>query len=330
MRRFLLSISALLLVLLPNAPIFAQTEAQCISRATSADESCKQQVELQVALTCTDDCADAIRSTCGSVDSNPNYSSCESEVLATDLFCTTRQNDAQCITRTRTNGLATCASRLETALDACYEAASTCSQQGEQVYRDCINAESTTTVEQCETLRDQKVRACNTAGASSTTDTPEVDQAITAAQQAAAASASQSAFARTYDQVMSQGIIFANICDSRTAICECRDNGDCEISDILQVAVNVVNFIIAISGSLVLAMFIYGGVLWVFSAGNEGTVKKGQDIIEGAVIGLIIILGSYAAVAIIVSILTKDEAVRDGTNLEDLTGGSELFNTENP
>ncbi len=353
MRRIFLFLGILASLLSPIAFASAQTTDprtvdQCISRATTAHDSCKQQVELQASLTCG--------------------------------------SDETCKTNVRDSGNATCASRFTAARQDCYAQADDCTQQGQAVYHNCIVGDVSTTadpryeacldaiegrlddiceesdnesvcreesyieeinncnemysvmvsVANCETLRDQMIASCQATGATATSGTSPVDPATAAAQQAAAAAAanaSQGAIARTYSQIIGdgqgsgQGLIFANICTSRTAPCECRDNGNCAISDILQVAVNIVNFIIAISGSLVLAMFIYGGVLWVFSAGNEGAVKKGRDIIEGAVWGLFIILGAYAAVAIIVSILTKDEATR-GQNLEDITGGSQIFNTE--
>lgn len=48
-----------------------------------------------------------------------------------------------------------------------------------------------------------------------------------------------------------------------------------------------------LAGSLALLMFVYGGFLWTTSAGNMDKVKKGKQIFTWAVIGLVMIYGSY-------------------------------------
>lgn len=124
----------------------------------------------------------------------------------------------------------------------------------------------------------------------------------------------------TYDDIQDQGIIFAGICESKTTPCDCRDSGKCELSDILQVFVNISAFILGISGSVVLLMFVYGGVVWLTYGGNEGRVQKGKDILVGTVIGLAIIFGAYAAITVIVSALKTGALPEQGQNLEDVIG----------
>ncbi|HSD12074.1 MAG TPA: pilin [Patescibacteria group bacterium] len=51
---------------------------------------------------------------------------------------------------------------------------------------------------------------------------------------------------------------------------------------------------IGLSGSFALLMFVYGGFMWVTSAGNPEKVKKGKQIFTYAVIGLVVIFGAYA------------------------------------
>src|SRR5512142_1273520 len=52
--------------------------------------------------------------------------------------------------------------------------------------------------------------------------------------------------------------------------------------------------LMGLSGSFALLMFVYGAFVWVTSGGNMDKVKKGKQIFTWAVIGLIIIFGSYA------------------------------------
>lgn len=56
-----------------------------------------------------------------------------------------------------------------------------------------------------------------------------------------------------------------------------------------------------VSGSFALLMFVYGGFMWVTSGGNLDKVKKGKQVFTYAVIGLVVIYGSY----IILSLLLR-------------------------
>lgn len=54
--------------------------------------------------------------------------------------------------------------------------------------------------------------------------------------------------------------------------------------------------VLGIIGSVALAVFIYGGFLWLTSGGNETRIKKGKDVILWATLGLVIIFAAYAIV----------------------------------
>ena len=72
--------------------------------------------------------------------------------------------------------------------------------------------------------------------------------------------------------------------------------GDYQINDFIVLAIRVARFIWAISGSLALLAFIYGGLMFLLSAGVSERVNKGRQIITGAIIGLVIVFGSYTIV----------------------------------
>ncbi|MBU1132133.1 pilin [Patescibacteria group bacterium] len=67
----------------------------------------------------------------------------------------------------------------------------------------------------------------------------------------------------------------------------------------------VIKFIVGISGSLALVMFIYGGLLWLFSAGRTAYIDKGRDAMIWSGVGLIVIFGSYIAINFVLSLLEK-------------------------
>ena len=68
---------------------------------------------------------------------------------------------------------------------------------------------------------------------------------------------------------------------------------------------NVIKAILGIVGSLALLSFIFGGFLWVTSAGNEEKIKKGKDIILWSSLGLAIIFLSYAMVNFVIKAITS-------------------------
>lgn len=58
----------------------------------------------------------------------------------------------------------------------------------------------------------------------------------------------------------------------------------------------IVDFILLFLGLIAVVMVIYGGFLYVTSAGNEEAVGKGKKILIYAAIGIVIILISFALV----------------------------------
>ncbi|HCC83446.1 TPA: hypothetical protein DEP96_01195 [Candidatus Uhrbacteria bacterium] len=76
-------------------------------------------------------------------------------------------------------------------------------------------------------------------------------------------------------------------------------------ADVRVIIGRVIKGILGLVGSLAFAMFIYGGMLWMTSAGNADRVKKGQSILVWTVLGLGVIFSSYAAVNAILNAITS-------------------------
>ena len=66
------------------------------------------------------------------------------------------------------------------------------------------------------------------------------------------------------------------------------------------VAGNIIKQGLTMVGSLALLMFVYGGVTWMTSSGNQEKVKKGRDTIVWSAIGLIIVFASYGLVRFLI------------------------------
>lgn len=65
----------------------------------------------------------------------------------------------------------------------------------------------------------------------------------------------------------------------------------------------LISSILGVTGSIALLMFVYGGFLWLISAGEADKVKKGKEVMKWAVLGLVVIVGAYTIVRAIVSAL---------------------------
>lgn len=62
------------------------------------------------------------------------------------------------------------------------------------------------------------------------------------------------------------------------------------------IVLTIVNFFLTFLGLLAVIMVIYGGFLYVSSAGNEENVNKAKKILLYAVIGIVVIIVSFALV----------------------------------
>jgi hypothetical protein len=67
-----------------------------------------------------------------------------------------------------------------------------------------------------------------------------------------------------------------------------------ENADSTVLIARVVNAVITISGVIFLILLVYGGMLYMLAGGSEDNVKKAKRLLVSSVIGLIIIVSSYA------------------------------------
>lgn len=58
------------------------------------------------------------------------------------------------------------------------------------------------------------------------------------------------------------------------------------------VALGLINSALSLLAAVCVGLLLYAGFLWVWARGNQEEVKKAKDIIQGTVIGLIIVLAA--------------------------------------
>ncbi len=63
---------------------------------------------------------------------------------------------------------------------------------------------------------------------------------------------------------------------------------------------NIIKTVLGMVGTIAFALVVYGGFMWMVSAGNAEKVKMGQQTIFWAAIGLVAIASSYAIVSFII------------------------------
>ncbi|MBU0646450.1 pilin [Patescibacteria group bacterium] len=70
----------------------------------------------------------------------------------------------------------------------------------------------------------------------------------------------------------------------------------------------VIQFLLGLSGSLALLMFVWGGVQWMISGGVPDKIKKGKDTLIWATIGLVVIFTAYTLVSTLIKALANSPA----------------------
>jgi hypothetical protein len=102
----------------------------------------------------------------------------------------------------------------------------------------------------------------------------------------------------------------------------CIGTGQCTLDDIVATGANFANFLIGLSGSVFLAIFVYAGFLYL-TAGTSDRVGRAKKMIIQSSVAMVLILGAFVFVRFIqqsfISSATESEAPQCG-NTEDTQG----------
>ncbi len=90
-------------------------------------------------------------------------------------------------------------------------------------------------------------------------------------------------------------------CDPTAA----TSSGGCGGSQLIQLGVNIVQFLIDISILIAVVLFLWGGFLFLTSGGSEKQITSGRKTITNAVIGIVIVLGSWIIINTFLTLLTN-------------------------
>ncbi len=66
---------------------------------------------------------------------------------------------------------------------------------------------------------------------------------------------------------------------------------------------NIIKGVLGFAGAVMLLLFIYGGILWLTSAGSSEKIERGKNTLVWAIIGFIVMIGSYVATDFVITAL---------------------------
>ncbi len=81
--------------------------------------------------------------------------------------------------------------------------------------------------------------------------------------------------------------------------------------DLKQIIANIINIFLGFLGIIAVILILYGGFLWMTSKGNAEQVQEAKQLIISAIIGLVIILSSYAIASFVISSLGEATGVSE-------------------
>lgn len=84
-------------------------------------------------------------------------------------------------------------------------------------------------------------------------------------------------------------------------------NVKCDFLKLIELAGNVIDFLITVSTFLAVISFMYAGFLYLTAGGNEGKIKQAHSIFWKVLWGFIIILSAWLIVELIIGAFLKDE-----------------------
>jgi formate hydrogenlyase subunit 3/multisubunit Na+/H+ antiporter MnhD subunit len=70
-----------------------------------------------------------------------------------------------------------------------------------------------------------------------------------------------------------------------------------------QLITNIIRILLLIVGSIAVLFIIYGGYMYVTSAGNEEQAEKGRNTLVNALIGIVVVTMAYVLVTIIANLV---------------------------
>ena len=79
--------------------------------------------------------------------------------------------------------------------------------------------------------------------------------------------------------------------------------------DLIQIVITVIQWVLGLLGLVAVILLIYAGFLWMTAAGDKAKIDRAKLVIRNTVIGLVIILLSWAIVLFVQNFLTRSRMI---------------------
>lgn len=76
-------------------------------------------------------------------------------------------------------------------------------------------------------------------------------------------------------------------------------------TDFAKIVENVLLWMLSVAGSIAIFAFIAGGIMYMTSSGDEQKASSAKKVITWTIIGMVLILASYAIIVVIDEIFTR-------------------------
>ena len=73
-----------------------------------------------------------------------------------------------------------------------------------------------------------------------------------------------------------------------------RDSSGFQNIDLRELLAVIIQAFLSLLAMIFLALIVYGGYIWMMARGNEEEVRRAKGIIRHSIIGLVVVLSSYA------------------------------------
>jgi len=112
-------------------------------------------------------------------------------------------------------------------------------------------------------------------------------------------------FLMIFSFILTASIVFASAPGRESLSTGAKAAGYDQGRDIFSIAESVLNIVLGVVGFIFFGFVLYGGVRWMTSKGNDELKQKAKDALTNAVIGLAIVVASYAITNFVFTELSK-------------------------
>ena len=95
-------------------------------------------------------------------------------------------------------------------------------------------------------------------------------------------------------------VIFFTMFLSLTRIAAAQVQNPIKFGNLEELIANIVKSALGLTAVVAVGFIVYGGFLYISAAGDDSQIKKGKEVLVGAIIGIVLIGLAYSIVAFVI------------------------------